>query len=369
MRRRRLSALCAALALCAAAHSLRAADFAAARPGYEFQFPRDHGSHPAFRTEWWYFTGHLSTDDREHVGFELTFFRVGVARDQRRAPQSVWRLQDLALAHFAVTDTGRRRFRYYEKLNRSTPFTASARVGSLNVFNEGWSAAMGGDGSIRLIAAAGGDAIDLTLRAVKPPAVHGVNGVSQKAVGEEYASHYYSLTRLEVSGTVTLAGQRSNCRGSAWMDHEFGSSTLREEQQGWDWFSVQLDDGSELMLYQIRRSDGRPDVTSSGSYITADGTMIHLRGDQFRITPQSRWRSKASGAVYPMGWNIDVLPLRLRLTVEPLLESQELITRSSTQIVYWEGAVTITGNASGSPVRGKGYVEMTGYDRPFGKLR
>jgi predicted secreted hydrolase len=280
--------------------------------------------------------------------------------------QSRWDLRNLSLAHFALTDVDGKRFRYYEKLNRSSPFTAAAAQGRLDVFNEAWRAISNPDGSWRVVASQGGDSIDLVLRARKPPAVHGENGVSVKAEGVGYASHYYSLTRLAVTGTISAQGRRAEgCSGLAWMDHEFGSSALRENQQGWDWFSIQLDNETELMLYQIRRTDGTPDVTSSGSVIAQDGDVIHLRRDQFSVKPLGRWHSARSGATYPMGWMVSVPSLKISVRLDPLLEAQELITRSSTRVTYWEGAVDVSGSFGNVSVSGDGYVEMTGYDRAF----
>jgi predicted secreted hydrolase len=335
------------------------ATFQPALPGYEFTFPHDHGTHEEYKTEWWYYTGHLNTDDGRQYGFELTFFRVGVDRTQSGA--SRWDLRDISLAHFAISDINGNDFRFYEKLNRSSPFTASAAAEKLDVFNEGWRATTLPDGSWRLVAASGSDAIDLTLTTRKPPAIHGENGVSVKAQGVGYASHYYSMTRLEIRGTVN--GRR--CRGLAWMDHEFGSSALRETQQGWDWFSIQLDNDSELMLYQIRRNDGTADVMSSGSLITSEGDVIHLRRDDVRITPTGSWRSPHTRATYPMGWRVAVPKFGIDLMLQPLLSDQELVTRSSTHVTYWEGAVDVTGRAGSTAARGEGYVEMTGYDRAF----
>ena len=333
--------------------------FQPALPGYEFAFPRDHGTHEEYKTEWWYYTGHLTADDGKRYGFELVFFRVGVSRD---APLTTsWALRNISLAHFAISDIQANDFRYYEKLNRSSPFTASAAEGKLDVFNEGWRATTLPDGSWRLVAAAGKDRLDLTLTTRKPPAIHGENGVSVKAAGVGYASHYYSMTRLDVRGRVN----GRSCRGLAWMDHEFGSSALRENQQGWDWFSIQLDNDSELMLYQIRRRDGTPDVTSSGSLVTSDGEVIHLRHDDMRITPAGSWQSPHSGATYPMGWRVAVPKFGVDLVLRPLLRDQELVTRSSTHITYWEGAVDVTGRFGNNTARGEGYIEMTGYDRAF----
>ncbi|PYQ30420.1 MAG: carotenoid 1,2-hydratase [Acidobacteria bacterium] len=335
-----------------------AAQFQSALPGYEYQFPRDHGSHPSYKTEWWYYTGHLRTDDGHRFGFELTFFRVGV---QQGETQSRWDLRHLMPAHFAITDVDGKAFRFYEKMNRASAFTANAAEGKLDVFNESWRAMTNGDGSWRLIANEGKDAIDLTLRSSKAPAIHGENGISVKALGAGYASHYYSMTALEVTGAVN--GKK--CTGRAWMDHEFGSSALRENQQGWDWFSIQLDNDTEIMLYAIRTKSGAPDVTSSGSLITSDGRVVHITREQMRITPASRWKSPKSGATYPMGWQIALPSFDVALTLTPLLEDQELVTHGSTRVTYWEGAVDVSGRFGGTPVRGGGYVEMTGYDKAF----
>jgi predicted secreted hydrolase len=336
------------------------AQFRPALPGYDFQFPRDHGSHDEYRTEWWYYTGHLRTESGHRYGFEVTFFRVGVVPPDA-APETRWDLHNLALAHFAITDIDRQKFRYAEKLNRESPFTGSAAAGFLDVFNEGWSVRTLPDGSWHLVASHGGDSLDLRIRSRKSPAVHGENGVSVKAEGIGYASHYYSMTRLEVSGVIN--GQQ--CRGIAWMDHEFGSSNLRENQQGWDWFCMQLDNDSELMLYQIRRSDGTPDPASSGSLITSDGSVIHIRHDQMRVEALDRWRSPHSGAVYPMGWRISVPAFRIVVLIKPEMRDQELVTRGSTNVTYWEGSVTISGTLDNVAVSGAGYVEMTGYERKF----
>lgn len=357
-------AVCFAVTALAASPDETEPGFRLAKPGWVFEFPRDHGSHPDFQTEWWYYTGHLRTEGGKRFGFEVTFFRVGAGVPDARLG-TAWDLRDLHLAHFALTAISDREFRYYEKLNRSSRYVADAREGDLDVFNEGWSVRSAADGSMRLVAAAGGDAIDLRLVAQKPPAIHGSDGISVKAEGEGYASHYYSLSRLEVSGSVTSEGRRESCTGQAWMDHEFGSATLREYQQGWDWFSIQLDNRNEIMLYVIRRVDGTPDVTSSGSIILADGRVIPLRAEDFSIRARSSWKSPRSGAVYPLDWDIVVKPFDISLRLREVMKDQELVTDRSTRITYWEGAVDVTGRFGGNTVRGEGYVEMTGYDERF----
>jgi predicted secreted hydrolase len=349
----------------ARAQSPAGGGFLPALPGYEFQFPRDHGSHDEYRTEWWYYTGQVTGESGRRYGFELTFFRVGVTPPST-AVRTEWDLRNLALAHFAITDVDGKAFRYYEKLNRSSRFTARAVPGMLDVFNESWRASTMPDGAWHLVAQAGGDTIDFVLRSRKEPAVHGENGVSVKATGVGYASHYYSMTRLEISGSIVAKGRkRESCSGLAWMDHEFGSAVLRENQQGWDWFSIQLDNETELMLYQIRRQDGTADLSSSGSFVTSDGTVIHIKRDQIRIEPRARWKSTRSGATYPMGWRVSVSSLGIVLEVDPLMQNQELITTGSTGVTYWEGAVDVHGSSGNVAVKGGGYVEMTGYDRPF----
>ena len=341
-----------------------AAQFELARPGWTFFFPRDHGSHDEFSTEWWYYTGHLRTGKGRELGFELTFFRVGVVPPSVQGA-TAWDLRNVSLAHFAITDASRKEFRFYERTNRSSPFTANAERGRLHVFNEGWLATTRADGSWHIRADGGDDAIDLILRSQKPPAIHGENGVSVKALGEGYASHYYSMTRLGATGTATVGGERERVTGTAWMDHEFGSSVLRESQSGWDWFSIQLDSNVELMVYQIRKTDGGADVTSSGSLVFADGRVAHLKKDDFKITTLGSWKSPKSGATYPMGWRLEVPAHRIALQLRERMRDQELNTEGSTRVTYWEGSVGVSGSMNGKPVRGAGYVEMTGYDKAF----
>jgi predicted secreted hydrolase len=355
------------LVAAAAAAQVAPGRFRYAEPGREFSFPRDHGSHDDFQTEWWYYTGHLDAEDGARYGFELTFFRVGVDAEQGKQ-RTAWDLRHLALAHFAITDITRQKFSFHEKVSRMSPFTAGAASGRLDIFNEGWSARALPDGSWRIRAAAGDDGIDLVLRSAKPPAVHGARGISVKGPEAGAASHYYSMTRLRAEGTIRSGGKRSRCSGQVWMDHEFSTSLLGAAQEGWDWFSLQFDDGTELMLYQMRNRDGTIDAASSGSRIDRDGRVETLRASDYAIRPTGSWRSPKSGARYPMGWRISIPRYGMELEVQPEMKDQELVTTSSTGVTYWEGAVRATGAASEGRVAAKGYVEMTGYAAPF-KLR
>jgi predicted secreted hydrolase len=337
--------------------------FRRALPGYEFHFPADHAAHPEFRTEWWYYTGHLSTAQGRTFGFQLTFFRHALRRpDETR--RSRWALHTLYFAHFAVTDEEGGTFRFQEKVSRGSLGLAGAETGRYLVWVEDWSARLEGQ-SHRLRAGREDMGLDLTLVPSKRPVIHGRDGVSQKAEGEGYASLYYSITRLTVSGTLSWQGRSYPVTGEAWMDHEFGSNQLRDYQVGWDWFSVQLDSGVELMLYLIRHRDGRIDPTSSGTLIRSDGGSEHLPLSALQVEVLGSWRSKKSGVTYPSGWRLKVPGYEVDLTLTPTLADQELTTQKSTLVNYWEGSVRITGNVAGKPVQGRGYVELTGYDKEF----
>jgi len=338
--------------------------FRQALPGYRFAFPRDHASHPDFKTEWWYYSGHLQTEDGQQFGYQLTFFRVGVDPALRGDSRSRWAVRDLHLAHFAISDLTHRRFQYWERRSRGALDSAGALTKGFKVWNGPWEAS-GDEKAQHLTAHVEGYAIDLTLTPTKPPAIHGSNGVSQKAPGPGHASHYYSLTSMTTNGTLTFAGRLQTVTGSTWMDHEFGSSQLTTSQVGWDWFAIQFTDGVELMLYHLRLTDGRPDPHSSGSLIYPDGRIEHLPFSAFRLTPQEVWQSPKSGGRYPVRWRIQVPGRRLDLSVQVAFPDQELDTSGSTQVTYWEGSVSVSGTAGDRPIAGVGYLEMTGYAKPF----
>ena len=345
-----------------AAQEVAGRDYLRARPGYEYAFPRDHGAHPDYKLEWWYYTGHLDAANGRSFGYELTFFRFGM--DRVAENPSAWNVRDLHVAHFALSelpgDGSPERFRFYERVNRAGPGIAHARVDTLDVGNESWSARLD-DGVMKLRAYADGILLELDLRSEKPPAVHGTNGVSQKADGIGQAAHYYSMTRMATRGLVSIDGNATSVTGESWMDHEFGTSQLADDQVGWDWFSLQLENGEELMLYQIRHRDGSVDGNSSGTIVGADGGTSHLRIDQFNVESFRDWESDETGAVYRLDWEVEIPGENTRLRVTPLMDNQEMVTMRSTGFPYWEGAVDVEGIWRGEPVSGRGYVELTGY--------
>ena len=341
--------------------------FRQAAAGYRYFFPREHGSHEEFRTEWWYYTGHLTTTHGRRFGYELTFFRRGIDHEHVRSNPSLWAIRHLYLAHFALSDHARTRFRYAEKVSRAGLGKAGADPGRLRVWIDQWSAEAdaSGLGPHRLKAATDQFAIDLSLTPEKPPVIHGRDGVSRKGAAPEQASHYYSLTRLDTLGSIMVDGQREAVTGISWMDHEFGSGDLSEDQVGWDWFSVQLENRTELMYYRLRRADGSADPASSGTLVFSDGRSQLLSADDLRVDTLEYWTSRATGAQYPSRWRLSVPSLGLSLELAPYLSDQELVTRRSTQVTYWEGAVQVRGHLREQSLSGQGYVELTGYAEPL----
>jgi len=332
-----------------------------------FSFPADHGPHPGFRTEWWYFTGNLTGPEGEAYGFHLTFFRSALRPPAPAAPtaerESAWRADDLYMAHFALADERGGRFRHAERFARAALGLAGAEGAPFRVWLEDWSATAepdaGPDGipPLRLRARTEGFALDLRLETGKPPVLQGDRGLSQKGPEPGNASHYYSLTRLPARGTIALDGREVAVTGSAWMDREWSTSALGEGVTGWDWFALQLDDGRDLMLYRLRREDGSADPWSKGSLVAADGSARTLTQEEFVLAPLATWTSPATGAVYPVRWRIALPAEGLELTVEPRLEAQEM----QVAVRYWEGAVTVSGRGPAGPVAGHGFLEMTGY--------
>ncbi len=330
-----------------------------ALPGRKLSFPRDHYSHPDYKTEWWYYTGHLASETGKRYGYQVTLFRFGV-RDRQKNWQEEPLFTDLYMAHFAVSDIAAKKFRFRERINRGYGDKAGAATDRYYVWNEDWKVE-GDEKSHQINFSDRGTKLQLRLSSSKEPALHGDNGHSQKGQGEGRASYYYSLTRMHSEGELTIDGKTEKVKGSTWMDHEFGSNQLGDDQVGWDWFSMQLDNDTELMLYLMRRQDGSVDPYSSGTLVRADGTTRYLKLNDYRVQVVDRWKSSRSAANYPNKWQVSLPGDALELEITPAFPEQELITNRSTRVTYWEGAVEIRGSFGNKPVAGRGYVEMTGY--------
>jgi len=280
---------------------------------------------------------------------------------------SRWAVRDIHMAHLAVSDPEGRRYRFDERLSRSGPGLSGAASDRYRVWNDDWSAGVDEQQRHVLQATSRSASVQLTLDEGKAPVVNGVNGISQKGARPGNASHYYSMTRMPTRGVITVDGERFDVTGESWMDHEFGTSFLEPEQQGWDWLSLQLDDNRELMLYQLRRADGSRDLRSSGTLIDHRGGARHLGAADFTLAPSGATFTAPSGAVYPVGWTIAVPGEQIALTVSTPLANQELAT-TAAGIAYWEGMIRVTGTAGGRAVTGRGYLEMTGYNGSLGRV-
>jgi predicted secreted hydrolase len=339
-----------------AAACATAQDYEVAQPGYTFEFPRDYFNHEDYQTEWWYYTGNVKSADGHRFGFELTFFRRGVSRADRNSP---WFVRDLWMAHIALSDMNGQRFYREERLNRAGPGVAGVEVQTGRIWNGNWQAHIAErEEELRAVS----DKFGLTLKLVplKQPVIEGQNGVSQKAEGAGHASHYFSLTRLMTTGSIDLDGISYQVEGTSWMDHEFFTGAMAANETGWDWLSVQLGDGTELMLYRLRHPDGSIDPYSSGNYVDADGKSQFLAAKDFVMTPAAdTWTSPATKAAYPVQWHVSIPRLNIELDVTTPLKSQELT--GSFGPSYWEGAVDLGGARGHSSLRGVGYLEMTGY--------
>lgn len=333
-----------------------------------WSFPRDHGAHPAYRTEWWYFTGNLRDAAGGRYGYQLTFFRQGI-RTEASPPDNPWSVRDVYLAHLALTEGETGRFRFAERAGRAGPGLAGASQETLDVWLRDWSARLE-DGAIRLRARAAQWSLDLDLRPRKPVVLHGEGGLSRKGPAPGQASYYASITDLATSGMLVREeggeGSPVPVAGTSWFDQEFGSNQLAADQEGWDWFSLHLSDGRDLMAYLLRRKDGTLEPASSGTLVEADGRATHLPLERIRVTVLERWKSPRTAAEYPARWRLEVPGVDLE--IGPLAADQELSTGGSTGVVYWEGAVTGRGLSGGMPVACEGYAELTGYAGSLGGL-
>jgi predicted secreted hydrolase len=326
---------------------------------YDWAFPRDHGSHDTFQTEWWYFTGNLKTPEGRHFGYQFTVFRRAISpQDTNTVVSSDWRTGQIYMAHFTLSDIQAQQFYHEERYSRGGAGLAGAFPNDatpdtpFRVFVENWTVEASGADTFRIDAESiNGFGVDFALTQMKPPALQGDNGLSPKSAEVGNASYYYSLSRLAMEGTITVNGETFEVTGNSWMDHEFSTSALGGNALGWDWFGLHFDDGRDLMVGQIRLIGGGREPAFGGLMIEADGTTRYLNADDFEITATGEWTSPHTGAVYPSGWTIRVEDLQF--TVTPLQKDQEL---HSGTIAYWEGAVALSGE-----VTGYGYAELTGY--------
>ncbi len=332
--------------------------FARALAPRDFTFPADHGPHVDFQTEWWYYTGNVAAANGDRYGYQLTIFRRGLTPGEPKAAGLL--TNQVYFAHFAITDVAHADHRAVERFSRGAAGLAGAQgQPSYAVWLEDWRVeALNADGSaVRLRAADKGMALDLELRSAKPPALQGNRGLSPKSDAPGNASYYVSFTRLGTTGTLTLEGQAIAVTGDSWFDHEWSTSALGPNGRGWDWFSLQLSDGRELMLFQIRNTDGSIDPVSSGTLIDVDGGTTFLPAADLNLEPLETWRSPESGAEYPTAWRVRIPSLDLDLTVRGQIPAQEM----PLAFAYWEGTVAVTGTSRGQSVSGFGYLEMTGY--------
>jgi predicted secreted hydrolase len=345
------------LAALAALAAPQAREWKQATRDYPLSVPRDHVNHPAYKLEWWYYTGNVDTEAGRRFGYQLTFFRVGV--DPSPANPSTFAVRDLYIAHAAVTDVKGGQHLFAERVSRGAAGSAGAGLFDYRVWNDAWEARLE-YGQHRLQARDPRFAIDLLLSEGRPAVLNGDHGYSQKGSTPGNASEYYSLTRMPTEGALTLAGERYPVTGLSWMDHEFGTTFLEKSQQGWDWFSLQLDDGTDLMVFELRGLDGSVDPQSSGTLVPADGTPRHLGAGDFTLAPGRRWTSPTTGGSYPVEWQVTLPAEHLDLAVRPAIDAQELVG-ARTGVSYWEGAIDVHGTRAGQPVSGRGYLEMTGY--------
>ncbi|GIV96909.1 MAG: carotenoid 1,2-hydratase [Herpetosiphonaceae bacterium] len=344
-----------------AVESLGAGDpegFARAFEPRPFSFPADHGPHPEFRSEWWYYTGNLETTDGRHFGYQLTIFRSALSAEPALRGSN-WATNQVYMAHFALSDVATGRFSSFERISRGAQGLAGAQAEPFRVWIEDWSVEGAGPAALpmRIRADAGEVAIDLVLESDKPLVLQGDRGLSRKGPEPGNASYYYSLTRMPTTGSIRSDEDTLQVSGLSWMDREWSTSALGEDLLGWDWFALQLVDGREVMYYQLRRRDGQIDPFSSGVLVGANGTPRPLSHADVQLEVLAFWQSPHSHTRYPARWRLRIPAENLDLVITPYLADQEL----HVSVRYWEGAVGISNADSAAPA-GSGYVELVGYD-------
>ncbi|MFQ5995672.1 MAG: lipocalin-like domain-containing protein [Acidiferrobacterales bacterium] len=332
--------------------------FARAYAPRPFVFPQDHGPHPEYKHEWWYFTGNLESQEGRRFGFQLTIFRIALTpKAPKRA--SDWGTNQVYMAHFALSDMQAQQFHYFERFSRGAAGLAGASSTPFRIWVGDWfvEKTNGVGLALRLYAKERDVAVDLRLQSKKPIVPQGENGLSRKSAAAGNASYYYSASRLSTQGVISINGQRINARGLSWLDREWSTSALEEGQVGWDWFALQLSDGRDIMFYRLRRQDGSADPFSSGSLIDVDGSKQTLSLRELEVKVSDYWQSPQTLARYPSGWHLRIPQQQLDIDVTPLFVNQEL----NLSVRYWEGAVKVMGTSAGVPIKGLGYVELTGY--------
>ncbi len=331
----------------------------------DFDFPSDFGAHTDFKTEWWYFTGNLRSEDDRRFGYEFTLFRSALRPPDSLASPSDWSTNQLYMGHFSLADPETGTFHAFERFSRGAAGLAGAESPPFKVWLEDWTMeSTATDPSslfpLRLQVAEEEIAIDLTLDAVKPMVLQGERGWDPKGEGNGNASYYFSFTRIRTSGTVTIPYGQYDVEGTSWKDHEWSTSALGDDEVGWDWFALQLDDGREIMFYQLRREDGSQSPFTGGTLVNADGSYRHITRDEMDLRVEGQWESPLSGAVYPSGWTLTLPGEDLTMRVTLVMPNQEL----NVSVRYFEGAIDVEGSSNGEPITGVGYVELTGYERP-----
>lgn len=320
----------------------------------KFDFPKDHGPHPGFLNEWWYFTGNLTDKASRRFGFQLVFFRNALAPEMVKRG-SAWGTNQAWMAHLALTDVAGERFHAFERFSRGAKGLAGARSNPFQVWLHDWSVTEL-DGRWRLQARVEGIDIDLVLQPQRKPLLQGREGLSQKSSEPGNASYYYSIPRLGAQGEIRINGKSHKVSGLAWLDREWSTSALGQDQIGWDWFSLQLSDGSDLMFYRLRNKDGTGSPYSTGTLLHKSGKIIRLKSEDVNLKELKYWNSP-NGGRYPISWRLTIPDQAIDLTISPVLNNQEL----DLLIRYWEGAVDVSGSRSGKPIQGHGYLELTGY--------
>lgn len=330
--------------------------FERAEAPWAFDFPRDHGPHPGFRSEWWYLTAVLKDEAGADVGVQFTLFRQALAPETSQADNR-WHTPQIYLAHFALTDGAAGRHQAAERFARGHPDLAGVRAEPFSLWLEDWRLEAV-DEHWRLSANTEDVSVRLDFEMSVPIVLQGEAGLSRKGPGQ--ASYYYSMPRIPARGEVRVGGEARPVQGLGWLDREWSTSVLSEGQSGWDWFALQFDDGRSLMVFQLRRRDGARDPYDQGMLVETDGTSRHLSGDAFLLRPTSFWQD-AEGTEWPVAWSVRLGEEAWQ--VSAILEDQ----RMTTSIRYWEGMVAVM-NDAGERV-GSGYLELTGYEKANGEQR